>query len=193
MIGAALSNHGSVDLIAPDQSFDADQYSLLIVHATSPEALAVLDDKAESVASLVVGPVDDRLLIDSVERGALGFVDEGASLGEIAEAALGVANGSGIIPPNLLGALLRHVVERRRRQTLQSRRLEVLTGREREVFILAAMGWGRGEIAQKLGISRETSRTHLQNLMGKLDLHSQAELVGLAAECGMATSADRSS
>jgi two-component system, NarL family, response regulator NreC len=57
-----------------------------------------------------------------------------------------------------------------------------LTTREREILQLAAQGWGNAEIAQRLFISPRTVETHRANLMHKLGLRSQAELLRYAAQ-----------
>lgn len=54
-----------------------------------------------------------------------------------------------------------------------------LTRREREVVTLIALGRETNDIAAELHISAETVRTHVRNAMGKLDVHTRAELVAV--------------
>lgn len=54
-----------------------------------------------------------------------------------------------------------------------------LTGREREIVMLIALGRDTGEIAAELHISPETVRSHVRNSMGKLDVHTRAQLVAV--------------
>lgn len=54
-----------------------------------------------------------------------------------------------------------------------------LTGREREVVTLIALGRETGEIGKELHISPETVRTHVRNAMTKLDVHTRAQLVAV--------------
>ncbi len=68
-----------------------------------------------------------------------------------------------------------------RREELSHLDLQELTDREREVFRLAAEGARKDEIGQRLFISPDTARTHLQRVYRKLGVHSQAELIALAA------------
>jgi DNA-binding NarL/FixJ family response regulator len=60
-----------------------------------------------------------------------------------------------------------------------------LTGREREVVTLVALGRRRREIAAQLFISDATVKTHLRNAMHELDVHSQAQLVAVALTRGL--------
>jgi PAS domain S-box-containing protein len=55
-----------------------------------------------------------------------------------------------------------------------------LTGREREVVTLIAMGRETSQIAQELHVSSETVRTHVRNAMAKLGAHTRAQLVAIA-------------
>ena len=61
----------------------------------------------------------------------------------------------------------------------------MLTSRERQVLQLAAEGWSNGEIAARLFIRPRTAETHRTNLMGKLNLHKQTELVHFALRRGL--------
>jgi DNA-binding NarL/FixJ family response regulator len=63
----------------------------------------------------------------------------------------------------------------------------MLTNREREVFHLAAEGFNNTEIGDRLHISPRTAETHRTNLMRKLGLANQTELVRYAADRGVIT------
>ena len=62
---------------------------------------------------------------------------------------------------------------------------ETLTTREREVLQLAAEGCTNAEIASRLSISPRTAETHRTNLMRKLGLHSQTDLIRFAIRRGV--------
>ena len=135
---------------------------------------------------LVIGRGDDvSAMISSVEAGALGYADFEAPLEDLVEAITSVLKGVAVIPPLMLGSLLRHVVERQRLQRRARERLNVLSARERQVFELIARGFDKQAVADQLFISPATARTHVQNTFRKLNLHSSAEVVALAAECGL--------
>jgi DNA-binding CsgD family transcriptional regulator len=63
--------------------------------------------------------------------------------------------------------------------------LDVLTPREREVFLLASQGLRNAEIAAKLYLSEKTIKTHLRNIYGKLALGSKADLRVYAERLGV--------
>jgi DNA-binding CsgD family transcriptional regulator len=64
----------------------------------------------------------------------------------------------------------------------------VLTAREREVLQCMVDGMNRTDIAARLGVSENTVRTHAQNLIAKLGVHSTLESVALALRCGLRNS-----
>lgn len=63
----------------------------------------------------------------------------------------------------------------------------MLTPREHEILDLVAEGLRQKEIARKLSISQKAVATHIQNLLGKLNVHSRAELVARAYMLGLVT------
>jgi DNA-binding NarL/FixJ family response regulator len=63
--------------------------------------------------------------------------------------------------------------------------LAQLTSREREILGLLAQGLSADEIAAELFISSKTVATHIQHILGKLDLHSRTQAVALAYETGL--------
>jgi DNA-binding NarL/FixJ family response regulator len=78
-----------------------------------------------------------------------------------------------------MGAVLRLLLQEREEQRESDRLLASLTPREREVLSCLAEGAGRRDVAERLHLSANTVRTHLQNLMAKLGVHSTLEAVAL--------------
>lgn len=85
-------------------------------------------------------------------------------------------------------ARVRRLVERTRptptAATADLRRLTTLTVREREVLALTTEGLSQKQVASQLGISIKTVNAHMQNLLGRLGLHSRIEAVALAVRVG---------
>jgi DNA-binding NarL/FixJ family response regulator len=73
----------------------------------------------------------------------------------------------------------------RRRLLEVTARPTTLTSREREVLQLIALGLTTSEVAERLNISPHTATRHRANLMQKLDVHNQVELVRVAASQGL--------
>jgi len=65
------------------------------------------------------------------------------------------------------------------------RLVRYLTCREREVLVRLVRGEETDAIAARMGIRPATARSHIQNMLGKLGVHSRLEAVVLASRCGI--------
>ena len=68
--------------------------------------------------------------------------------------------------------------------SLERARLQDLTPREREILVLLAGGARTSEIARRLVISEKTVKTHVQNILRKLDVTSRLEAAAIAVRAG---------
>jgi DNA-binding NarL/FixJ family response regulator len=134
---------------------------------------------------LLAAEEDHQVLADGVQAGANGYLAKTASLEELIDAIRAVSRGDTLIPARMLGQLLERLVMRRRTQDEAIRRMSRLTPREREVLTLLARGGDNDSIAQALVISPQTARTHIQNVLVKLGVHSRLEAAALAIQNGM--------
>ncbi|GAA4092137.1 MULTISPECIES: response regulator transcription factor [Actinomadura] len=150
--------------------------------------LDVLDrvrERHPDVRVVVLTATDEvDAIVRAVRRGAVGFLvkTEGADL--VARVVRGAARRGGWIPPDVLGDVLRRLLDDDAGQG-GTRLPAGLTPREREVLQCLVDGLNRAEIAARLGLSANTVRTHTQNLLAKLDVHSVLEAITLAMRAGM--------
>jgi len=101
-------------------------------------------------------------------------------LDRLIEVIRGAARGETWLPPRETGAVLRLLMRGSDpEQDDCGRLLAALTPREREVLACLAEGTSRRDLAERLHMSPNTVRTHLQNLMSKLGVHSALEAVAL--------------
>lgn len=132
---------------------------------------------------LVIGSHPDRAeLLAVIEAGADGYLTKSSDVDEIASALRQLHTGHACVPPEMLNVLLRDLIDRRRAGGEVLERFGRLSRREREVLALLAEGLDHNLIAAKLFVSAHTARTHIQNLLEKLEVHSRVEAVGLALE-----------
>jgi DNA-binding NarL/FixJ family response regulator len=122
---------------------------------------------------------DQIALLDALEAGAAGFITRTSALGELITAIRAIHRGEAMVPPMMLGPLLAALIRRRREQANVMQRLSSLTRREREVLLLVCRGAHSRSIAEELVISPETARTHVQNVLSKLGVHSRVEAAAL--------------
>lgn len=134
------------------------------------------DLPATSVLFVAEGP-DEELLDAALLAGADGYLTKDGTLDDFVEGIRTLARGEQFIPPKMLGGVIERMLRRHAEREEALRLTARLTRREREVLSLVAQDFDYGAISQHLVISPETTRTHLQNVMGKLRVHSRAEAI----------------
>jgi DNA-binding NarL/FixJ family response regulator len=136
--------------------------------------------RPELVIVVVTCLSDPARVRDAVIVGALGWVTKDAPTNELLSALRGAMRGESWIPPSLLTGVLRELLLTRRELGEDEERLSRLTPRERHVLECMADGLDRVAIAERLYLSANTVRTHVQNILAKLQVHSSLEAVALA-------------
>jgi DNA-binding NarL/FixJ family response regulator len=145
------------------------------------ELTAQLRDLAPELTVLVVSCISDPVRVgEAVRAGAAGWVTKDAPTDELIDAIRGSMRGESWIPPRILTGVLRELLAARRALDHDSERFSRLTPRERLVLECMADGLDRQAIAQRLFLSTNTVRTHIQNILTKLQVHSSLEAVALA-------------
>jgi two-component system NarL family response regulator len=122
---------------------------------------------------------DAQRIVAAVRAGVVGWVRKDESIDHLLRVIRGVVRGETWLPPAELGGVLRLLIEDQEDREGYDQLLAPLTPREREVLFHLVQGAGRKEVAERLQLSANTVRTHLQSLMGKLGVHSTLEVVAL--------------
>lgn len=139
----------------------------------------------DSRVLVLAGEEDEETLVEVVEAGANGYLTKECPLSELIAATRAVHMGETLIPRHMLGALLGRLILRRRKQDAAYRQMARLTKREKEVLALLAAGADNDSIAEALVISPQTARTHIQNVIGKLGVHSRLEAAAFVLQNGV--------
>ncbi|MET9442569.1 response regulator transcription factor [Streptomyces sp. NPDC006610] len=131
-------------------------------------------------------------VLEAVKSGATGYLLKSASTEELLDAVRRTAAGDPVFTPGLAGLVLG---EYRRLASdpapggagpdADDPNTPRLTDRETEVLRLVAKGLSYKQIAERLVISHRTVQNHVQNTLGKLQLHNRVELVRYAIERGL--------
>ncbi len=149
-------------------------------------ATSLIKERVPDCRVLVLtGEEDQATLVEALEAGASGYLTKECPLSELIEATRAVHRGETLIPPRMLGSLLSRLIHRRREQDDALQRISKLTKREKEVLAFLAEGRDNDGIAQALVISPETARTHIQNVLGKLEVHSRLEAAAFVIQNGI--------
>ena len=125
---------------------------------------------------------DPECIVRAIRAGAAGWVRKDESLDRLIYVIRGVAQGETWLPPDQTGEVLRLLMREPDHDEDSGQLLAALTGRERDVLLCLAAGNRRCDVAEQLNMSPNTVRTHLQNLMGKLGVHTALEAVALTRQ-----------
>jgi DNA-binding NarL/FixJ family response regulator len=124
---------------------------------------------------ILAGDRDNVTLARAIEAGAGGYLPQDCPLTEVIAALHAVHRGDVLIPPNMLGELIERLSGRHNGRDQARRLVSSLTRREREILGLLAQGADNEAMADELFISPQTARTHVQNVLAKLGVHSRLE------------------
>jgi DNA-binding NarL/FixJ family response regulator len=123
--------------------------------------------------------VDEDVLVAAIQAGCSGYVTKHKGAEELTAAVRLAADGEALVSPDMLARLLPRL--RRGHQGLGWD----LSPRERQVLDLLAQGESKDAIAERLFLSTNTVRNHIQNILTKLGAHSRLEAVAAAAREGL--------
>lgn len=126
---------------------------------------------------------DEGYVVEALKSGALGYVIKDSSSSELVQGLREVSQGR-----HYLCLALSHIdihASSQRSKDLPEDPYETLTVREREVLYLTAEGMISAEIAARLSISSRTAETHRANMMRKLGMRTQTDLIRYALRRGI--------
>ena len=124
---------------------------------------------------LYTGDADAELLYEGLDSGARGYALKAGSMEELASAIERVAGGGSYVDPRLDRILL---------SPRATARVPQLSPREREIMHLMAEGRTAEAIGQEINVSVETVRTHVRNVIRKLQARNRVHAIAIALERG---------
>ncbi|GAA1643199.1 helix-turn-helix transcriptional regulator [Actinoplanes couchii] len=136
---------------------------------------------------LVVDGITEGELLTAVEYRVATILPRGAVTAErLGHGVLATAAGGGVMPPAMVGELLKHI-ERVQREVLTPQGLNPsgLTPREVDVLRLMADGMDTQEIAAELCYSERTVKNVIHGITGRLHLRNRSHAVAYALRAGM--------
>ena len=131
----------------------------------------------------------DEYAFAGLRAGASGFLLKDTRPTELAEAIRTVAGGEAVVSPRITRRMLEmfasHLPDEGASGAAEDPRLASLTPREREILVLMAQGMSNAEIAEHLIVSATTVKTHVGNVLAKLDVRDRVQAVVVAYETGL--------
>jgi DNA-binding NarL/FixJ family response regulator len=172
--GAVRPQVAVVDLQLPDIS--GVEVTRALVASDPPVRVLVLSASGEQ---------DD--VLEAVKAGATGYLLKSAGREEFIDAVSRAAQGDAVFTPGLAGLVLGEYRRLAAAPVKDDDDTPRLTERETEILRLVAKGLTYKQIASRLVLSHRTVQNHVQNTLGKLQLHNRVELVRYAIEKGLDT------
>lgn len=205
-----IVRQGMINLLKSESDFrvvgDAgDGYTALqLVETLKPEILIVdmmmpgmnglevirqVKDRSPATRVIVLSmQSSEAYVVEALKNGASGYMLKDSDPSELLLAVREVLQDHRYLSKPLSEKLIEAFI--RRAEDTWHDPYDTLTNREREIFQLVAEGYTNAEIAEKLFISPRTAEIHRANMMNKLGLHKQTDLIRLALKRGI-LSADK--
>ncbi len=147
------------------------------------EATKKLKRLRKNAKVIILSMYDDRVSVErAIRAGANGFVIKVSTIEEVIKAIEDVSKGKFFLCSNISN----YVFEGFLNKASGRRSLHILTAKEKEILQLVAEGYSSRRIADEFGLSLNTVHVHRNNIMHKLKLHKQADLIRYAIKEGIA-------
>ncbi|MFJ7276667.1 LuxR C-terminal-related transcriptional regulator [Kitasatospora sp. NPDC098663] len=191
----AQSGGRQVDLLRPggrgteparSDVYRADQLRAAPAAPDGITLLARVRRAHPGLRAVVLAAADDpHRAARALHAGATGWVAKESSLARLLSVVRGVLRDETHLPPALLTGVIRELTTARRDRTESERLVDTLTPREKQILRCMVAGLGRQAVAERLYLSPHTVRTHMQNVLGKLGVHSTLAAVAVARRAGV--------
>ena len=136
---------------------------------------------------ILTGSEEDEQLFEAIKSGAQGYLLKNVEAEEFFSLLERAERGEPALTPHLASKLLQEFA-RPSRPAAEPNDPDALTDREREVLEHLVSGiTSNRKLAKQLGVSENTVKFHVRNILDKLHLHNRAQVVGFALRQGLVT------
>jgi DNA-binding NarL/FixJ family response regulator len=185
VVGQAGTGREAVELARSERA------DLVVMDVRMPDVdgieatrLIAADEDLAGVKVLVLTTYDtDENIVEALRAGASEFLVKDTRPAELLDAIRTVAAGDALLSPGPTARLIERFLHTPSAPVAGGP--DCLSEREREVLTLVARGLNNTEIADLLGLSPLTAKTHVSRIMGKLGARDRAQLVIVAYESGL--------
>jgi two-component system response regulator NreC len=148
------------------------------------EVLRQVKQRSPATFSVVLSMQNsEAYVVEALRNGAMGYILKDTAPSELVQAIREVAKKHKYLSPSLSEHLINALIQSMK--TSYSDPYDELTNRERELLQMVAEGYTSAEIAARYSLSRRTVEIHRSNIMHKLGLHNQTEIIRYALRRGI--------
>lgn len=123
---------------------------------------------------------EEEYVSQAMSAGAIGYLYKDVAEEELIHAIRAAKEGRSVLAPEAMQALVKQAGAQENNPQVES-----LTPREEEILTLVAQGMTNPEIAEHLVLSPSTVSFHMNNILGKMQVHTRSEAVSLAIQNGI--------
>lgn len=131
---------------------------------------AIIDQWPEAKIMIVTSFLDDDKVYPALQAGAVSYILKTSKASRIADSIRETMNGTPVLEPEVMTKMMKQM---RHERVLH----DELTEREMEILLLLAAGFTNQEIADQLFIALKTVKTHVSNILAKLEVHDRTQAV----------------
>jgi DNA-binding NarL/FixJ family response regulator len=185
VVGEAGDGHEAADAVARTRP-DVVLMDIRMPRMDGIEATRRIRARPDAARVLILTTYDlDEYVFEALKAGASGFLLKDAPADQLIAGIGVVAAGDALLAPAVTRRLIEEFARRPTPPPDGPIELAALTGREREGLTLIARGMTNGEIATLLVVGESTVKTHVGNILMKLDLRDRVQAVVVAYETGL--------
>jgi DNA-binding NarL/FixJ family response regulator len=190
VVALAHDGHAAVAVV------EREQPDVVLMDVRMPELDGVaathqITQRFPHVAVIILTTFDDdEYVFDGLKAGARGYLLKDISSADLVQAVRTVAAGQGLMQPSIARKVLTEfsrlaALDNPARETTQPAANSLLTEREHEVLQAMNEGLSNREIAARLVISEGTVKTHVSNILGKLEVRDRTQAIVKARTLGL--------
>ncbi|EGA89936.1 NarL family DNA-binding response regulator [Planococcus donghaensis MPA1U2] len=131
---------------------------------------AIIEQWPEAKIMIVTSFLDDDKVYPALQAGAVSYILKTSKASRIADSIRETMNGTPVLEPEVMTKMMKQM---RHERVLH----DDLTEREMEILLLLARGLTNQEVADQLFIAVKTVKTHVSNILAKLEVHDRTQAV----------------
>lgn len=169
VVGEASGGNEGADLVLKNKP-DVVLMDLMMDNGSGIEATKqIMEHSPDCKVVILTSYYDDAQIFPAIEAGAFSYLLKTSSATEIADAIKKAAHGENVIEPKVAGKMMSGF------RAEQNKAHDELTARELEVLLCIGNGMTNQEISDKLYIGIKTVKTHVSNILSKLEVNDRTQ------------------